>query len=400
VQDDAPAPDGVLSPETPAAGVPATAAPATAPAAGGSDPRATASGLPPGVTVISIRPMYSPGQATFATFLGGPLGGAWLLALNYQRLAQPGKARATIGVAVLATVAALLVAFALPGPTSPLAIGLVVAMHWIAKGLQGAAYNRHVALGGSVGSSWRAAGVGLLAAAITFSAIVGIALLDTPPEIVAGNGNVRYTGGATRAEAQGVGDELVAQHYGAGHRFSVELTRDRGRSVVELAVEDFVFSDSDVQIKFHELAEPLSKRAFGGSQVDIWLTDGEFKPHVKLTWESRPYSTDLGDRHVVRSQQGATEAEARSVAKVLEEQDYFPRGAPATVVVKRVSLRPVVQLYLRDSVFEHPEAVAADLRKLAEPLSRQAFDGRPVDIWLGDAEGKPRVKLSWESRPQ
>jgi hypothetical protein len=259
-----------------------------------SVPEGTPSGLPANVTVISIHPMYSAGQVGLATFLGGPVGGGWLMALNYKRLGEPGKARMTIGLSVLAMAVLAAIGLVTPGRSmSWLAIVAIVAMRRLAKSLQGAAYDRHVAAGGSRGSSWRAAGLGVASLAICFGAITGVAAIHAvataPDEVVVGDSNVRYTDGATRAEAQAVGDALVELGYlETGKRATVQVTLDHGRHVVEFVVQDFVFSNGQTQQQIHELADQLSRKAFAGAKVDLWLTDDELEPHIKLTWEARP----------------------------------------------------------------------------------------------------------------
>lgn len=244
--------------------------------------------------------MYSAGQVRLATFLGGPLGGGWLMALNYKRLGQPGKARAAVGLSVLAMVALIAIGFATPGRSmSWLAIVPIFVMRALAKSLQGAAYDRHVQAGGSRGSSWRAAGIGLASLAICFGVLaicfgvmIGPAvfheLTTARDRVVVGDSDVRYTDGATRAEAQAVGDTLVELGYlGAGRRATVQVTLDHDRHVVELVVQDRAFSDDQIQRQLHELADPLSRKAFAGAPVDLWLTDNELEPRAKLTWETR-----------------------------------------------------------------------------------------------------------------
>jgi hypothetical protein len=243
--------------------------------------------------VISIHPMYSAGQVRLATVLGGPLGGGWLMALNYKRLGQPGKARASVGLSVLAMVALIAIGFATPGRSmSWLAIVPIFVMGSLAKSLQGAAYDRHVQAGGSRGSSWRAAGIGLASLAICFGMIIGPAvfheLTTARDRVVVGDSDVRYTNGATRAEAQAVSDTLVELGYlGAGRRSTVQVTLDHDRHVVELVVQDRAFSDDQLQQQFRELAARLSRKAFAGAPVDLWLTDDELEPRAKLTWETR-----------------------------------------------------------------------------------------------------------------
>jgi hypothetical protein len=123
---------------------------------------ASPSGLPADVTVISLHPMYSAVQVAAATVLGGAFGGAWLIALNYKRLDAPRKARTTVALGVLAMAAVLVVGLVASYGMVRLFVmlpGIVVA--GLAELLQGAAYVRHVTVGGRRGSSWRATGVGV-----------------------------------------------------------------------------------------------------------------------------------------------------------------------------------------------------------------------------------------------
>jgi hypothetical protein len=76
--------------------------------------RASPSGLPANVTVISIQPIYGPDQVCFATYFGGPVGGGWLMALNYKRLGEPAKAHLATGLSVLAMAALVAIGLAIP----------------------------------------------------------------------------------------------------------------------------------------------------------------------------------------------------------------------------------------------------------------------------------------------
>jgi len=247
---------------------------------------------PPGVTVFPMYPMYSPGQITAATFLGTPLGGAWLLATNYRRLREPRKARIAIGLGVLATAGLLAVAWLLDAPSS-LAIGSVIAMSALAKRLQGAAYDHHVSLAAPRASNWRAVGIGLASGAILAAVVVGGAMAyyvaTAPAEIQFGTSSVRYTSPATKAEAQALGDALVElEYFTPSQTGTVQLTRDHDRRIVAFVVQDVAFTDEAIQREFREIAQRLSSKAFAQAPVDVWLTDDELEPHAKLTWEHRP----------------------------------------------------------------------------------------------------------------
>jgi len=253
------------------------------------------SGLPPGVTVISIYPMYSAGQVALATFFGGPLGGAWLMALNYKRLAEPGKARIAVLLGVLAVAALIAIGFA-AGPDSLLWLMLapIVVTSWLAKELQGAAYDRHVAVGGSRGSRWRAAGLGVVSLVVYLAAIFGTLTIHyfaiRPDRVMIEHNSVFYTDGVSRAEAQRVGEALFALDGRRDTRWGVEVTRDGDRPVIAFIVSTKQVKPSDDKIEpvLHHYAEPLSREVYGGAPVDIWLIDGLFRQRAKLSWESRP----------------------------------------------------------------------------------------------------------------
>jgi hypothetical protein len=365
--------------------------------------RASSSELPAGVTVISIHPIYSPGQVALATFLGGPLGGGWLMAVNYKRLGEPAKMRGAIGLSVLAMAAVIAIGFVIgSGAAWVLALLPFIVMRALAEALQGDAYRRHVALGGSRGSNWRAAGLGGVSLVIYLGVIWGaltIEFLATRPEVVmVGATSVAYTDGVPRAEAEAVGEALLEiQHLGRDARRSVEVTRDGDRRVVALVMKDFAFSDDEVQVGFHLLAERLSSKVYGGAPVDVWFLDGMLRPHTRLSWETRPHALDLGDGHGVMYLSGIQETEARGIAQVLQDHGMFRPGHEMRVTVKTVGSRYVVAFTV-NSKARSDAAARAWFHQLAKPCSDQVFGGKPVDIWLYAEDGEPPLNLDWETR--
>jgi hypothetical protein len=265
--------------------------------------RAPPSGLPANVTVISIHPMYGADQICFATFLGGPLGGGWLMALNYKRLGEPAKAQLATALSVLAMAALVAIGLAIPHQPTLLLLWFLptFAMCGLAQSLQGAAYDRHVAAGGSRGSTWRVAGLGVVSLAMCCGGTVFYEVATTPDAVISGpmhetiigGSSVFYTLDVTRAEAQRVGEELAALEYlprkatwGGVAPWSVVVTRDGDRRVVAFSMVHR--PSDDVQRRYHRLAELLSREVYDGAPVDIWLTDDEMQRCIKLPWESRP----------------------------------------------------------------------------------------------------------------
>jgi hypothetical protein len=253
---------------------------------------------PAEVMVVPTYPLYSSGQIAGATFLGTPLAGTWLLALNYRRLGDRRHARIALALGIVATIALIAIGFAARNATgrglSFLGLVPVIVMSSLAKSLQGPAFERHQASGGRVGSTLRTVGVGIAGLAIALGTIFGIAaavaVATMPSKITVLDSDVYYASGATEGEAQAVGDALVKLGYFApGRHVSVEVLRDDGRHVVALVTRDEAFSNEKMQSSIHAVAAELARMAFANEPVDLWLVDDELEPHVKLAWESRPH---------------------------------------------------------------------------------------------------------------
>jgi hypothetical protein len=102
--------------------------------------------------------------------------GSCLMAVNYRRLGQAGRAATTLILGIAVTGLVILLGWNLPQPADlPVALVLVFATRWSAQTLQGTAMKDHVQRGGRVGSWWTAFwfGTAFLAAlfAVIFAAV-------------------------------------------------------------------------------------------------------------------------------------------------------------------------------------------------------------------------------------
>ena len=120
--------------------------------------------------------LYTSKHVALATFLGTPLGGAVLLALNESRMGRAGAAIKTLLAGLVATGFLLTLGLILPAniPTFPIAIGSVVVMSSIAKTRQADLVAQHFAAGGKRGSGWAAAGIGMLSLLVVLVPLVVI----------------------------------------------------------------------------------------------------------------------------------------------------------------------------------------------------------------------------------
>lgn len=131
------------------------------------------------------RRAYSPGQVAGAVFLGSPIAGCILLASNFSTFGAPERGRQAIVWGLLSTVAVVGLALVIPEdlPSSVLPIAYTVALHQIAKRVQGDEFKRHIDAGGGKYSHWRVVGIGLICSVALFVVIVG-ALMAFPPDPV------------------------------------------------------------------------------------------------------------------------------------------------------------------------------------------------------------------------
>lgn len=123
--------------------------------------------------------LYTSRHVALATFLGTPLGGCVLMALNEQRLGRARAAITTVLAGLVATGFLLTIGFVVPDnvPTFPISIGSLFVMAAVARARQGAAVAQHVAAGGKPASGWAAAGIGVLALVAVLVPLVGILVL-------------------------------------------------------------------------------------------------------------------------------------------------------------------------------------------------------------------------------
>jgi hypothetical protein len=122
--------------------------------------------------------LYTPNQMLLATFLGAPLAGSVLLAINEQRLGRPKGVIAALAFGFGLTALVIGLAFVLPDnfPGLPLSLLGMGAVRALAQVKQAEEVAKHLHWGGRKGSGWAAAGIGVLSALVVFAIAAGIAI--------------------------------------------------------------------------------------------------------------------------------------------------------------------------------------------------------------------------------
>jgi len=124
--------------------------------------------------------LYTEQAVAIATFIGGPLGGSYLLSLNYMLLGDEEAGQRTIKWGLAVTVLLLLAFFLMPAPVSEAVPDIIYNMaftgvfYYLTKRLQGGYLAEHRQLRGRFMTRWRAVGVGLVSAVAAVLVAVSI----------------------------------------------------------------------------------------------------------------------------------------------------------------------------------------------------------------------------------
>lgn len=125
---------------------------------------------------LPVEQLYSPNQIAAGAFLGSPLAAGWLAAHNFRVMRQPQDAGRALGLGIVATLIALGIAAYLPDgfPGVALSVAYCVAAYQLADKRFKSVIAAHRTAGGTMRSSWRVVGIGLLCSLILVTLVFGI----------------------------------------------------------------------------------------------------------------------------------------------------------------------------------------------------------------------------------
>lgn len=217
-------------------------------------------------------------SVALATLLGSPVAGAALMAVNYRRLGQAGRAVTTLAMGVAVTILAGWFGYKVPHVFSTgLAVGLLLGMRSYSQMTQGAALEQHASQGGKLGSRWVASGVGVavLAAMLggVFLVLWETQAVDLGSKVMIGaHDAVYYSGGATEHDARALGDKLKEMGYFTDKGVTVFLSRDPSGPVVSFTVRDGIWNDDHMVTAFEEIGAQVAALEGDGRCGCGWLT--------------------------------------------------------------------------------------------------------------------------------
>jgi hypothetical protein len=241
---------------------------------------------PPEKSAPPLYALHTVGGVTLASFLGGPLAGSVLIAINERRLGRPEVARNAVLLGALGTAALFGLGAVLPdAATKGLPIGSIIGMRQIALGLFGPRLEEHKKAGGKLVSLWHAAGVGLIGAVAEVAVVLAVVFSMPAPQLKhmrSGDGEILYTEDVSEADAAAVAKVLERTGYFTGGVRQAGLVRNAPDT---LALKCFVNEGGENNVDLVKDLESLEREVLTPelprTKIVIELCDLE--GHVKKT---------------------------------------------------------------------------------------------------------------------
>src|ERR1039458_5994204 len=323
---------------------------------------------------IPAYTLFNADSVGMATFLGTPIAGSILMAVNYRRLGKGSQAAASLAIGLLVTALAILGGSLLPQAVSAgIAVGLFLAARAAAKGLQGMAVEQHVREGGKLGSKWMAAGLGLGLLAIIVGGYVVIYSVLNPKIQIGSKDEVYYSGSATKQDAQTLGDALKTIGFLSDRGVSVFLSKGKGGTVVSFVVKEGTWNDPSSVANFEEIGRQIAPSA-GGFPIQVRLINSNRDVKKEVT----AGKAIIGTKDEIYYLGSATEAEAKALGQALQTAGFF-RDAGFSVLLSKGD-GTVIGFVVKEGFWEEPENVAT-FEKIARQVASSA-GGLPIKLRL------------------
>jgi hypothetical protein len=329
--------------------------------------------------VADTIPTYTLFDSTavgIATFLGSPVAGTGLMALNYKRLGKKNNAIATLAIGVAVTGVAIafggrIAAYA----TTGVAFGLFLATLNVARSLQGPTVEQHVERGGQLGSRWAAAGLGLILLAVIFGGAILVAFpyADFTSKVTIGTKDeVFYSGSATKQDALTLGQVLKDTGYFQDRGVSARISKGSDGTSVGFVMLEGTWDRPDIVAGYEEVGREIAP-AIGGFPIQVRLLNSAEKTMKQLTVGK----IIIGTKDEIYYYGSATAADAQALGQSLKTQGFF-RDRGLSMFLSKGDDGTAIAFVVEDGVWDMPDRVAA-----FEALVRQAapaVGGLPIQL--------------------
>jgi hypothetical protein len=329
--------------------------------------------------------LFDPTSVGIAAFLGSPIAGAGLMAINYRRLGRQTNAIVAFVMGVAFTALSIVIANRLPGYlTTAISIGLFSAVYRIAKSLQGPIVAEHVAQGGQLSSRWTAAGLAVSVAAALFLLIFGAVFLSMSAHgfgkkiVIGSKDEVFYSGAATEKDAWTLGQALKETGYLKDRGASVQLSKDKAGTVVSFVVQEGVWDRPEIVSGFEEVGREIAP-SIGGFPIRVRLMDSSHKTKKEVGVGKML----VGTRDELYYLGSATASDASALANSLKSGGLFSdRGVTVFLAFDGGGKR--ITFVVADGAWEDPAQISKFEALIRE--AAPAVGGLPIQMRLSNAE--------------
>jgi hypothetical protein len=319
--------------------------------------------------------LYDSTAVTIASFLGTPLAGATLMAINCRRLGKLGTAVWPFASAAALIGLAIGLGSRIPSwGTTAVSVSLVMAMKSVAEGLQGKAIADHLRRGGQLYSRWLASGIGLIwltvIAAVFFTAIY----VQETKVTIGSKDEVYYSGGSTKDDAKALGAALQRIGYFQDIGTSVLLSKDKSGVVLSCVVKDGMWNQPAMVAGFEEVGREVAP-SIGGYPLELHLVNSSRVIMKDLTVGRAV----MGTKDEIYYLGSATQAEANGLGQMLKSAGFFQdRGV--SVFLSKGDDGTAISFVVAEGAWDSPDYVTE-----FESLVRQgasSVGGLPITLRL------------------
>ena len=323
--------------------------------------------------------LFDSSSVGLAAFLGSPLAGAILMAVNYRRLGMGSQAVVAVPAGLAVTALGGLLANLVPNALATgIGVGIILAMKSVAQSLQGADVTRHVSQGGKLASRWVASGIGLVSLAVIVTgiliAVYGPQLARSRSKVTVGTKDqVYYSGSAMEGDAKVVGETLKTLGYFTDRGVAVFVSKDKTGTAVSFAVKEGSWDKPENVTTFEEIGGHLAP-ALGAESIKVRLVNSSQDVKKEVT----AGRVTMGTQDEVFFLGSATAADAKALGQALKTAGYL--GDKGATVLLSKGDATVVTLMVREGSWDNPQTVAG-LERIVQQAA-PSVGGLPLTLRL------------------
>jgi hypothetical protein len=225
-----------------------------------------------------------------------------------------------------------------------------------------------------LGSKWVAFGLGAPVSVALLGLMVAGYLSTSPSVKIGSKDEVYYSGTATKADAQALGDALKKSGYMQDQGADVILEKGKDGTIVSFIVKEGFWDQAGTLSSFEEIGRQVAP-VVGGFPVRIRLLNSTRDVKKESTVGKEAID---GNDHVYYLGT-ATEADAQALGQQLKSLGFFS-GKGSDVFLSKHSDGTAISFVVGDGVWDNP-AYVADFEKIARAVA-PSVGGLPIRLHL------------------